>query len=196
MYQKAKNPDRIVEKIYECRYFLALMADYEEKLDAEKLLYCLSAFLSAFRTSAFRLYGVTEHKLGRPASRALQTQLRSHPEIGFLLSRTNVEVHEDGVVVHPQYALEVIEGASSRWAPKMVRDPSRWRSLNRSRYGEAVVARRAAGWQFAGNPRRELSSKLHTQKQRMGHPAFLSLRLMFADLNSSSRLAWKGRHKG
>jgi len=66
MYQKAKNPDRIVEKIYECRYFLALMADYEEKLDAEKLLYCLSAFLSAFRTSAFRLYGVTEHKLGGP----------------------------------------------------------------------------------------------------------------------------------
>jgi hypothetical protein len=153
MYQKAKNPDRIVDKIYECRYFLALMGDHEEKLDTEKFLYSLSAFLSAFRTAAFRLYGVTEHKLGKPASRVLQTQLRSHPEIGFLLNRTNTEVHEDGVVVHQLYTKEVIAEASSRWGPRTVGEPSRWRSLNRSRYGEAVVARRAAGWQFAGNPK-------------------------------------------
>src|SRR5258708_8627018 len=153
MYQKAKNPDRIVDKIYECRYFLSLMADHEEKLDTEKFLFCLSAFLSAFRTAAFRLYGVTEHRLGKPASRALQTQVRSHSEIGFLLDRTNVEVHQDGVVVHQLYRKELIAEASSRWGPRTVGEPSRWRSLNRSRYGEAVMARRAAGWQFAGNPK-------------------------------------------
>jgi hypothetical protein len=153
MYQKAKNPDRIVDKIYECRFFLTLMAEYEKQLDTEKFLYCLSAFLSAFRTTAFRSYGVTEHKLGKPASHALQLQLRGHSEIGFLLSRTNIEVHEDGVVVHQLYTTEVVEKSTSRWEPKTAYGPERWRSLNKSRYGEAVVIRRAAGWQFAGNPK-------------------------------------------
>jgi hypothetical protein len=151
MYQKAKNPARIVEKIYECRFFLTQMADYEEKLDCEKFLYCLSAFLSAFRTVAFRSYGVTEDKFGKSASHALQLQFRNHPEIGFLLSRTNIEVHEDGVIIHQQYTMEVVEKASPRWGSRTAPEPTRWRSLNKSRYGEAVVVRRATGWQFAGN---------------------------------------------
>jgi hypothetical protein len=125
MYQKAKNPESIVQKIYECRFFLVQMAEYELTSDSEKFLYCLSAFLSSFRTCAYRCYGVTEHKRRKPASRDLKLQMRNHPEIGFLLSRTNVEVHEDGVVVQQLYKI----------------------------YGDAVIVRHGLGWRFEGNPK-------------------------------------------
>jgi hypothetical protein len=151
MYEKAKNPDRVVDKIYECRFFLAQMADYEGKLDNEKFLFCLSAFMSAFRTAANRLYGVTEHKFGKVASRALRSQLHRHPEIGFLIGRTNVEVHADGAVVYQRYSVEVPDPARSRWEPRSVRNTDRWRSFSKSRFGEPVVIRRAAGWRFAEN---------------------------------------------
>jgi hypothetical protein len=150
MYQKAKNPDSIIRKIYECQFFLVEMAKYESTLDSEKFQYCLSAFLSSFRTCAFRCYGVTEHKRGKLASHALRLQLQNHSEIGFLLSRTNVEVHEDGVVVQRLYTSEVIEPTSPRWPSRTAPEPS-MRNLNKSRYGDAVIVRHAAGWRFEGN---------------------------------------------
>jgi hypothetical protein len=125
MYPKATNPDSIVRKLHECRFFLVQMAEHELTLDSEKFQYCLSAFLCSFRTCAYRCYGVTEHKRGKPASRDLRLQLRNHPEIGFLLSRTNVEIHEDGVVVQQLYRT----------------------------YGDAVIVRHALGWRFEGNPK-------------------------------------------
>ena len=153
MYQKAKNPESIVQKIYECRFFLVRMAEHELTSDNEKFLFCLSAFLSSFRTCAYRCYGVTEHKRGKPASRDLRFQLRDHPEIGFLLSRTNVEVHEDGVVVQQLYRTEVVETTSPHWPSRTAPESSRWRSLNKSRYGDAVIVRHALGWRFEGNPK-------------------------------------------
>ena len=44
--------------------------------------------------------GVTENAKGKVASHALRSQLRSHPEIGFLLGRSHVEVHANCVVVY------------------------------------------------------------------------------------------------
>ncbi len=55
MAANATNPERVVDKVR------------EQDLDTDKFLYCLSAFLSAFRTISFRLYGVAENRLGKDA---------------------------------------------------------------------------------------------------------------------------------
>ena len=142
----AKNPERVFDKARECHFFLVQMADCEKALDAEKFLYNLSAFMSAFRTAANRLCGVTENKRGEAASRILRSQLHHHPEIGFLLGRSNVEVHEDGVVVHQRYTVHVTTSVPDRWEPI-------WQPESKSRFSDVVGIRRAAGWQFLGNPK-------------------------------------------
>src|SRR6267378_908698 len=100
MTARAKNPERVLDKVRECRFFLVQMADYEELLDSEKFLFCLSAFMSAFR-----LYGVTENRLGEAAKHRLKHQLHGHSEINFLILRTNVELHEDGAVVFQRFTV-------------------------------------------------------------------------------------------
>jgi len=61
MYSGTSIPERVFDKVRECRFFLARMADYESAEDIENFLFCLSAFLSAFRSIAYKLYGVTEN---------------------------------------------------------------------------------------------------------------------------------------
>lgn len=151
MVARAKNPDRVLDKVREARFFLVQMASYEQALDTEKFLYCLSAFMSAFRTIAFRLYGVTENLKGPGAKRTLKCQLHGHAEIKFLIERTNVELHEDGVVVFQRYTTQVSSPEPSRWRRGSPHDGNRFRSNFGSRYSEAVIVRQAAGWQFAGS---------------------------------------------
>lgn len=151
MVAGAKNPDRVLDKAREARFFLVQMADYEQALDTEKFLYCLSAFMSAFRTVAFRLYGVTENLKGTGAKQTLKDQLHGHPEIKFLIERTNVELHEDGAVVFQRYTMQVSDPEPVRWRRDTSRDSNRFRSRFGSRYSEAVIVRQAAGWQFAGS---------------------------------------------
>jgi hypothetical protein len=153
MTANAKNPDRVFDKARECRFFLVQMAEYEKVLDIEKFLYCLSAFLSAFRTTAYRLYGVTENRKGKSASHALQNQLHTHTEIGFLIQRSNVEVHEDGVLVHQRFTVHVTASIPDRWKSNWAPDTDRWPNRFTSRFGDVVGIRRALGWQFAGNPK-------------------------------------------
>ena len=140
-----------MEKIREARFFLQQMGIYEKALDTEKLFYCLSAFLSAFRTITFRLYGVTEHKHGKEKAQLLLSQLKSHPDIAFLMTRRDVEVHADGALVFerftvhaadpvPQFVDKYADRFASRFGPRY--------------YPQAgVVIRPAGGWQFGGNPK-------------------------------------------
>jgi hypothetical protein len=153
MTANAKNPDRVFDKVRECRFFLEQMANYETAQDIDKFLYCLSAFLSAFRTVAYRLYGVTENRKGNPASLTLQNQLHTHAEIGFLIQRSNVEAHEDSVVVHKRFTVHVTASIPDRWKSKWAPDTNKWQSRFSSRDGDVVGVRRAPGWQFAGNPK-------------------------------------------
>lgn len=150
MIAKAKNPERVLDKVRECRFFLVHMDYYEKALDTEKFLYCLSAFMSAFRTIVFRLYGVTENRLGKAAEHRLKDQLYSHSEINFLIARTNVELHEDGVVVFQRFTVHASDPVPSV-ADRFGRDADRFGSRFGSRYGDGVVVRRAVGWQFAEN---------------------------------------------
>jgi hypothetical protein len=153
MSANAKNPDRVFDKVRECRFFLEQMTAYERTQEIDKFLYCVSGFLSAFRTVAYRMYGVIENKKGKQARRALQNRLHIHPEIGFLIQRSNVEVHEDGVLVYPRFIVQVTASIPDRWKSKWAADNSKWQSRFTSRFDDVVGVRRAPGWQFAGNPK-------------------------------------------
>jgi hypothetical protein len=63
----ATKPEGILEKVRECRFFLARMADYERIPELEDFLFCLSAFLSAFRSIGNRLQGVAGKKYDKQA---------------------------------------------------------------------------------------------------------------------------------
>ena len=86
----------ITEKIGECSFFLSQMAEHESRNDVKKYGYCLSAFLSAFRTTIYRLTGVVRATRDKAASDALQVSLESAHDIRFLKDATNLEVHGDG----------------------------------------------------------------------------------------------------
>jgi hypothetical protein len=142
----AKNPQRVLDKVRECHFFLVEMAIHEKSLETEKFLYCLSAFMSSFRTITNRLYGVTENKLGKAAQEALKVQLRNNRDIHFLVCRTNVELHEDGAVVLQRFTIHAADPIPSRddpWFRTIEKPRSRFGS------GHGVVIRRASGWQFA-----------------------------------------------
>lgn len=101
----ATKPEGIFEKVRECRFFLARMADYESVPDLESFLFCLSAFLSAFRTIGNRLHGVAGKKHDKNARRSLKLRLESHTRIGFLFDVRDVEVHGDGTTVWPRFRI-------------------------------------------------------------------------------------------
>lgn len=150
MTASAKNPERVLDKVRECHFFLVQMAGYEGAADTEKFLYCLSAFMSAFRTIANRLYGVAENKLGIAVKHALKERLHDHPEIRFLIERTNVELHEDGVVVFQRFSVHPMDNPS-RW----MRDRFAARYVSRWgwREGRGMVISKQEGWRFAENPK-------------------------------------------
>ena len=107
----ATKPEGISEKVRESRFFLARMADYERIPDLENFLFCLSAFLSAFRTIGNRLQGVAGKEYAKRTKESLKLRLESHPKIGFLFDVRDVEVHGDGTTIWPRFRL-VGAGAS------------------------------------------------------------------------------------
>jgi hypothetical protein len=153
MFLGAQNPERVLDKIRECRFFLAWMADHERASETENLLFCLSAFLSAFRSAAYRLYGVAETQRGKAAKFALKNQLHAHPTIGFLIAKSNVEIHEAGVTVWQRYTVSVGDSIATKWPSRWNRRVERWSSRFESRFQESVQTHLTVrDWQFAGNP--------------------------------------------
>jgi hypothetical protein len=147
----AKTPERVYDKIKECQFFVARMADYEQSADSpEHFLYCISAFLSAFRTVAYRLYGVTKTRRGKAAQVALRHQLHAHSQIGFLLSKSNVEIHEDGVRVWQRYNVNIGESMQWRESSRWNRNNDRWSSRVEGRYPVQTTVT-VKDWQFEGN---------------------------------------------
>ena len=153
MWENAKTPERVHDKLAESRYFLEQMAKHEKDLDPEEFLFCLSAFLSAFRSTAYRLYGVTENMRGAAAKQRLREQLHHHPDIGFLIERGNVEVHSDGARVWkrymPHYEHPVPSNRGSRFDREAERFHSRFKVPNRG----LTVASTVVDWQFHENPK-------------------------------------------
>lgn len=160
MNYKATNPDRIFDKVRESQYFLVLMVDHEKALDTEKFLFCLSAFLSAFRTAIFRLYGVIEYQHGQAARKALKNSVENTTDVSFLKNATDLEVHGDGVIVRQRYSVDnmpVAASVSGRLRSKF--DMNRFGPSFESRYHKAPRAPQAVigssqpvDWQFEERP--------------------------------------------
>jgi hypothetical protein len=151
MHPGARNPQGVVDKMSECRFFLVLMADYERGGETQKFLHCLSAFLSSFRSIAYRLYGVTEAQRGKAAKIALRDQLHAHPKIGFLIGRSNVEIHEDGVKVWQRYNVSVGDSIRTKWPPRWSRRTERWPPRFEPRFRQTVQTQvTVVDWQFEG----------------------------------------------
>jgi len=158
MRYNATNPDRIADKARECRFFLVQMAEHEQRMDIEKFLYCLSAFLSAFRTTIYRSFGVAETRKGKAAARKFRDDLYKNPDIQFLKDTTDLEVHGDGAKVWQQYRVSLTGPIPGRWGRSGDRwgDPKNEGRLS-SRYsstaGMTQVLREPAGWRFDGHPK-------------------------------------------
>ena len=145
MWYEAKNPKSVWDKFRECQRVLQDMTAHEQAHDTERLMSSLSAFLSAFRTTAYRLRGVVGSQQGEPVGENLWTQLRSHSEIGFLIDRANCEIHGDGAVVLPRYRMNIPDPIPGRWHSRYVgRYVSRWPSRWRSNY----VVTEVKDWRF------------------------------------------------
>jgi hypothetical protein len=138
----AANQARVWEKVRESRFFLTLMMHYEG--EPEKFGFCLSAFLSGFRSIAYRLMRFTAMTRGRRDMEALKKRLDSRRDIDFLRGARDVEVHGDGVVILRAFSFSVSDSIPERWWSRWNPKPSRWES----RSAPAQVELRHRGWQF------------------------------------------------
>lgn len=146
----AANEARIREKVRESRFFLTLMRDYEG--DPEKFGFCLSAFLSAFRSIAYQLVRYTKTTRGAEAKNTLMKLLSSRPNIDFLKRARDVEVHADGVVILRAFSFSVSDTMPERWRSRWDPKPGRWELRSRP----AHVQLRHQGWQFADHAAHDL----------------------------------------
>jgi hypothetical protein len=151
MHENAKTWESVQQKLREARFFLVLMADHEQALATEGFFFGVSAFLSAFRSIAYKLYGVTENKLGKQAKVDLMRDLHTHPLIGFLIESSNTEVHSDGVRLWQRYTIHYEERIPSRWGSRFIRKP-RFASRFKTPYKGLKVSYRAIDWQFEERP--------------------------------------------
>lgn len=114
MQYRASRPEGVAEKIAECRFFLTRMKEYEAAKNVQDFLYCLSAFLSAFRATIYRASGVLHALYGDNAKQNMWTQLKASKDIWFLKDATDLEVHGDGARM---WQVNVVNRFTSRWDP-------------------------------------------------------------------------------
>jgi len=116
---EATDPKRVWDKLRDCNEILREMAKHQDEKDTDRLMRSLSALLSEFRTTANRLTGVVKTQQGEVAKAKLWTQLKAHPEIGFLIDRANCETHGDGAVVWPRYRMDIPCPVPERWSSNL-----------------------------------------------------------------------------
>jgi hypothetical protein len=154
-FYRARNPQRVLDKARECRYFLDEVAEHENAGSIDKFMYSLSAFLKSFRSIAYRLYGVTENQSSHDEMKALESQLNAHWRVGFLIDQANLEVHGDGAVIWRRFNVSVSDDIQERWPSRWssrFRGGDRWPSRLISRFRPPVRTQAIveADWQFAG----------------------------------------------
>jgi hypothetical protein len=154
-FYRATDPRRVFEKLKECRKRWEELAELERSEQTEEFLHSLSAFLDCFRAIANRLYGVVENQSDYKTMKALESQLNSHPQIGYLIDRAILESHGDGAVIWRRYNISISETMQkfpSRLSSRFG-DATRWVRF-RSRFEPASVQTQTVvgtDWHFAGN---------------------------------------------
>lgn len=140
---EAKNPQRVLDKIEECRFFWVKMCDSADAENPQELLYFLSAFMAAFRTTVYRLYGVTKHLLDESTKEDLQRRVEQHPEVSFLVNSTHCEIHGDGPTIFRQFIVRPEPGFPSRLGEA--------KRYGGTYYRAGVIITERNGWQFVGH---------------------------------------------
>ena len=146
---RATTPERVFDKVKECEFFLSLMQVYEQKQELDSFRFCVSAFLCAFRSIAYRLIGVTEHRVGREAKQNVRAMLWACDDIAFLKGTTDLEVHGDGVKIWSRFKISVSDATPGRWERPKEIFPSRFGSRYHKQLPTGV---KFAGWIFEGRP--------------------------------------------
>ena len=108
-FYRATDPRRVLDKLAEGRKRWEEMARLERSGQTEEFVHSLSAFLECFRTTANRLYGVVETESGYQTMKAVESQLNSRPQIGYLIDRAISESHGDGPVIWKRFNISVSE---------------------------------------------------------------------------------------
>jgi len=154
-FYRATDPRRVLDKLAEGRKRWEEMARLERSGQTKEFVHSLSAFLECFRTTANRLYGVVETESGYQTMKAVESQLNSRPQIGYLIDRAISESHGDGPVIWKRFNISVSETMQkypSRLSSRFG-DATRWVRF-RSRFEPATVQTQTVvgtDWQFAGN---------------------------------------------
>lgn len=153
MFYEATKPEYVFAKLNECKFFLGLMGEYRQKIETERqqrlpaeFLYYISAYLSAFRSTAYRLIDVVRHR-DASKGRALGRQLRSHSDIECIRDISNLEMHGDGVVIWPRFKIVLPPSAPeprSRYGSRFGGRYNRW--------NEAGVIVQVIDWRFSTRP--------------------------------------------
>lgn len=138
-----------LEKIQECKFFIALMERYEK--EPKEFGFCLSAYLSAFRSIFERLKNTTPEIIPRRMVRKeVANFLEFSPAINFLVKARNVEVHREGV------RIELIR----RLDPSIPRRPGARFSARLTRFEDPFCSgpnrRVRRAWAFREMPKAEI----------------------------------------
>lgn len=154
-FYTASNPQRVHDKVQECRRALAKMEQIDRAGTEQEFLDSLGHFLESFRTISQRFYGVVETQSGRPRMKALEAQLNSHPRIGFLIDKAVQETHGDGATIWRRFNVSVSEDMQGRWPARWESawgvHTERWPPRFQSRFEPTVRTHAILGkdWQFA-----------------------------------------------
>lgn len=132
---------RAYEKIEESLFFLDQMESYG--LQQREFGYCLSAFLSAFKSIGDTLRNSPGNRQAKKSvEMAVRSFRESNPKVNFLMKQRDVEVHREGVGILMTWVPTVeIERFRSRFAP---REP-RWAQIRKSIRGSEPKME----WRFA-----------------------------------------------
>ena len=71
-FYTASNPQRVLDKVQECRRALARMEQIDRAGTEQEFLDSFAHFLESFRTVTQRFYGVVKTQSGRPRMKALE----------------------------------------------------------------------------------------------------------------------------
>jgi hypothetical protein len=154
-FYTATDPQRVFDKVHECRRALAKMEQIDLTGSEQEFLDSLGHFLESFRTVSQRFYGVVEKQSGRRRMKALEAQLNSHPRIGFIIDRAILETHGDGATIWRRFNVSVFDNMQerwpSRWSSRWGRSTERWPSRFGSRFHPTVQTHAITrkDWQFA-----------------------------------------------
>lgn len=137
--------ERALEKVEEGRFFLTLMKI--NRKTPQQFGYCLSAFLSAFKSAFERLKTtVGDEHIRRRAANAVRNLRQSRPDVDFLMEARNAEVHREGVKIELEWQTPSVtpERWWSRFNPPWARSESRFNP----RWGRAE-GHPVAVWKFS-----------------------------------------------